>query len=1434
MFTRMMGLFDPNRRRQSVTMSLWTQAYTRNATYTGRIEQEFEAVQQFVTEERKDIDFVPIPDFVNHGIEPMNAIECIDSLPPILNDERDDSNLNIDLTLPRNVRMTLSHWLNVLKWNKCVNPEGYANNFQLSHVPNVESIQTTNQIISDMQSHSRQNQLLFAEMIASYMLKSNQFNSIMGGRMSTGLNEWLERWNRVNNNNPNQILHHQSRALVNDMFEEKVECEQFRDPRLRNRAPNAFEPLELSDHKWYPCGSKWWAQQWRLQTYGKQPLKTFNTNLNTIASKEGMKGKDENGYCPTNWVELDLMHKLIFCKRDIYVINATVHEQKKNKKSIIETIANKKYAYDSIASELLSMYECPFHRAALTAPLPTFIEWNQQNPLHSANREESAPIHSVQTEMSRYFLFYWLQKFVFIVNPNVEQTRDCMIGTIKILPGTFIVDMEQRLFGLVADVLGREWTIQFEKGERSTLDYIEYLTNELQLLASGVDRLSNELMHPNWELCVLQLQWRYEQCVVANHSHFNEHDQQLFLEVPDNVRTKDDVWNQMLVKIAVHDQLLLGDLEVNGGIITFEDPNSHLRGYSNTFQAKWQLNLIFFRNVAIFPLQHLGLRDFFICIKCPFRGIWPGQVRSPHKTPHNQTVCLYTYNADGYNVSTSENNPRVRESIKNHYISLHDYLLKNKMVSSIGAVVEDSNNTPFYEAMTTDIINCMFRGVRCEDGLVVYGLCALQNSDGKEVVSTSGRIGARSDRNDYMTSFSRLETIETRLAKRERHFKHMISQNHINYSQIAPNAYIPIYMGMEYNLRKGSFGNNIILTDQYKKQLANYLENKVELIRRKAGSSLSGLGLLYKLPSANLNGPETTHLIISGLLSVVAVVTQYSLPGWRVHKSMSSYYNRIFKNLSKSKYYGTSLIHSTYLGAATTSGLKTSKAINTFTSVLHLALFGSILGVDPNKLKILQKLVRWFGVYYSPLLGKSRMQWLVNECDQICEMIENDAEMNDIFLQKQTIPVWRNLVHLKMYWDPIANDYDGMAFEMGNKKSRFHNIHYVSQRKNEIIIKYSNNERCIKDFEFDLLSDAPSLGTGFRQLFEEDTEYNWRIHKLLKYRFNPLDESFEINLNHENGPFISRHIKLMKVSAIPAIYWEKLCEAIGHDGNTTPAISRRMRRSKVRECYNQIEDLIDYLFISNDDNEAEQIRTRFIQCLQNGTIQISSTNGFGLLWREFNDSVLRCDHLNQDMVWGKSRRRHIENFVMHLTGIWIIEGIYNDNFLSARIDASGPLHPESCMICVGEKWKTRDNADNLNYTSHSIESSPVVEATEEVFCCDVNEIISKMFIVHDHIAPTKHDMRMMYHAIEEFPPIEALFLKHENEEWEVPDGICKYWCGWAIQCMCPERRVNCQRCSCDPGRIIISCVEDLWPFYRLYSIFQGCIWRYLSATHNSE
>ena len=1434
MYSRFMGLFDPNRRRQSVTMNLWTQAHTRNAIYTERSRPQVDAVQEFVTEERKDMEFVPIPDFVNHGFEPMNRIECVDSWPEILNDARDESNLEIDLTLPRNIRMCLSHWLHQKKWDKCMNTEDYANNFQMKHVPNVESIYTTNNIVHDLQAHSIPNQILFADMLQAYMLKSNHFNSMMGARMSTSLNDWAESLHREDNNNENPIIYHQNRALVNDMFEENVQCEQFSDPRLNNRAPHAFDPMELRTHKWYPSGSKWFAQQWRLQLYGKQPLSVFNVNLDTVRSQEGMKGKDENGYCPNNWVELDLMHKLIFCKRNIYVINAMVNEQHKNKKNIIEKMENKKYAYDAIASELLSIYECPFHRAALTAPFDRYVEFNQQNPLHSENRDESSPIHSVQTEMSRFFLFYWLQKFVFIVNPQIEQTHDCMISTIKILPGTFIVDMEQSLFALVADVIGREWTIKIEKGERDTLEYIEYLTNELEILSSGIDRVSNELMHPNWQLSVLKLQWRYEQCGIINHCHFNENDQELFLKLPVDIISKDDIWNRMLTKIAVHDQLLLGDLEVNGGIIIFPDPNGHLRGYSNTFTAKWQFNLILHGNVAKYPLQHAGLRDFFVCIKCPFRGIWPGQVRSPHKTPHNQTVCLFSYNGDGYTISTSENNPRVRESIKNHYITLHDHLLKNKMVSSIGMVVEDSNNSPFYEAITSDIINCMFKGVRCSDGLVVYGLCALQNSDGKEVVATSGRIGSKSDRNDYMTSFSRLETIQTRMAKRERHYKHMISQDHINYSQITPNAYIPIYMGMEYNLRKGSFGNNIILTQQYKKQLANYLEKKVEILRRKAGSGLSGLGLLSKLPSANLNGPETTHLIITHLLAVIAVVTQYSLPGWRVHKSMSSYYNRIFKSLSKSKYYGTSLIHSTYLGAATTSGLKTSKAVNTYTSALHLALFGHILGVDPAKLLILRKTVAWFGVYYSPLLGKRRMQWLVDECDRICQLIENDAEMNDIFLRKQTIPVWRNLVHLKMYWDPIANDYDGMAFEMGNKKSRFHNIRYVSQRKNEIIIKYSNNERCIKDFEMDLLSEIPSLGRGFRELFEEDREYNWRIHKLLKYQFNPIDETFEINLNNNNGPFISKHVKLLKVKEIPALYWQKLCEAIGANGNTNPAISRRMRNSKVREAYNQIEDLIKYIFVANDEAVQEQIRRRFIECLQDGIIKMSSCNGFGLFWREFNDSVVRCDHLNKDMVWGKSRRRNIEDFVIHLTGIWIIDGIYNDKFLGARVNARGPYHPECCMICVGNRWQTAENSETLDYTTHSIQSSPVVEATDEVFCCDVNELICKMFIVHDHIAPTQDDLRMMYHAIEEFPPTNALFLKKENDEWEVPENIRKYWCSWAITCMCPESQVNCDRCGCDPGRIVITCVEDLWPYYRLYSIFQGCIWRYLAACKNSE
>ena len=1316
-----------------------------------------------------------------------------------------------------------------------------------SFIPDRLSVAAANFVTQHLESLHLQDARIIARIVGEYFVKCHYLTSVTGARAALAAKEWIEKFKREHGAGDAKFrnldhLDTQASNLIENLFGSNVQVTKHQDPKLTDRRLRSFEPVALYGSKWFPTGERFWANMWRLYFYNKIDASALSSIIRNYSKPDGCMSKEGSTWYPVSPYHLHMMHQILFCKYNVYIISGYVTYFETSEKGTIPVTVPCEYAYDKIPSHIRNWYNSTFHRPALLASFETHKEWKLGNPIHR-HRTDSKVIHSVQTEFSRHALFWWLQKVVFIVNKKQIATSNFWIETIRITIGTFITNLAKCEFGLVTDVISEKWSIDLDRNDMNFEEFANYLQSNLKKIQSNTERIQNDLIHPIWEVQVLPLQWKFGKCYNLEHDHFNATDQELFISVNSSCETWQQVEQNLIKQIQVNDDFRIGNLRINDGIASFPDPNSHLEGYESNFEYDWIWNFVIInepdRQQVCYTLLHNAFYDFLLRLNDPYFILWPGCVRHPDPAPGNMTVCPYTFNADGYHISASENNVRTRESIKQHYISLNDHLLRNNIVSSLGVLMEDSQNDPFYTVMEGDMLRCMFKGVDCENGLRVFCIPVANCSDSKEIKINTGIIGPISDRNDYSTTFSKYQDTATLKALHERHYAHNLSQLHLNKMRVSVHAFIPFFVGINWHRVKKNI-THLDLSTKFIQKFRNKIKSSIEILKRKAGIALKGIPSLSFLPSVNLAVAELMHNTIDGILGAIASVAIDSIKHIKNNAAMFRLYDETFRHLAYENGYRSSLTPSTHLFRGGGKGLKTSKAINTYISSFTLGVVGDALGVDPAILSTLRKMLTWLGLFHSPTLTGAKVVKLVNLCDEICQDIEKIPKLAKFFWNKGRIRVWRNLNQIKLFWLNSADRFIGMIFERLNKLSRLRDIKMKQQNKSAVLTQHTILERAIKDLETIILDNEGQLGSGFIELFQQDEEYCWLLHKLLKYC---LDDNGEFHLNRnadiDNCTFDSKFIKLMKVKNINASLWINICNKLksNDEENADDIIEAReltetnqMKRLNISQFWNNMDYILHFLFEWESEAEFDNIRSNFIIGLQDGSIEVSHTKGMSLFYREWGDCHVRCKKDRQDIVWIKSRVAGEKDGCAQLCGIFHIKGLCSNELLSRKINQDCSNKPNNFVLCLGYRWLPLDMSKSLNYENYDFESTPLVRPTSDICVFDAADIVMKMFCSHDHLIPSKENLRWMHNAIDNFPRMKHTHFPSENCS-KIPHRpeLVKYWCGFGIECLCDAKRVNCEVCECRPGKIVISCLSSEWRVFRLFGIYQGLIWRYFTT-----
>lgn len=533
------------------------------------------------------------------------------------------------------------------------------------------------------------------------------------------------------------------------------------------------------DHQWYPCSSKYWMDTWRKWMYSDHSTTAVQEAINRFNDIDGIREKHGRCWIPANpWV-LHAMHKNIFQLNHINEIHVNGLYQGKQSESKLAFTKTQKWGFDPYRQDIRSMYETPRHFNALTATLDQHINLKKQNPIHIRDSEDEVPrgrIHSCQTRLPRFAIWQFLELLTFVVDQSVPVTQHNVQKTLAVIPGTFIYNPAQCMYGLVTNMVRSDWIIKFVRHASETVSQFQTrITDNWEHIYDANNQIDENIeFELQRELIILPFEYKFQFCQSKVCDHSNVRDQQLFVRLPDQCVSLKHLYR----KIVLTDNFLIGSLIVSN-VAYFDDPN--LPDYKNdvrAFRPRWSWNHVIHNGYSKPPLNFDFIRDELENIRNDFADVWPGKASRDSKIH----VFPYKVNADGFNVHTGENSAQGFNSIKEHYISATStYLVCKTWLISFGVILDDSDGAPFYVSMTEEMLICLFLGILCNKGknneCLVIAIPTGFIVDGKEVKVLTGIIGSQGDQIDYLTNISRLLSFAERKLIPHRHHSNQISQS---------------------------------------------------------------------------------------------------------------------------------------------------------------------------------------------------------------------------------------------------------------------------------------------------------------------------------------------------------------------------------------------------------------------------------------------------------------------------------------------------------------------------------------------------------------------------------------------------------------------------------------------------------------------------------
>ena len=544
------------------------------------------------------------------------------------------------------------------------------------------------------------------------------------------------------------------------------------------------------DHEFYPTGSYFWTERYLLWMKGEWTSAQIKNEIESWHNPKCEIGNNPNIWRPRNLLHLYWIYQIRTKINHIKTISAKipVHSSVDNQSNVrIEKVT---YAYDPLSNDIKMWYKTPVYRISLMSNLKEWYKLYKKNPIHCRENDESRKqnykIHICQTRISKYFLMHFLEKITFI--NNKYDNGKFHNHTLMIKPGMFIWNESKKIYGLVMDIISENWSFKMHKNKinETTLDWTDRLISKIQQFKQyqqHSDQSSDIEMNPEYEIIILPLIYKYSNCKPSyNHNHKVNDELELCLKLNNSFVNDEHIWHSsyqmqmhhMYKQIKVDDEFCVGSIQIGSKYILYNPNDSTNCELPN--DKFWYWKYIIYKDKAYSPLYFWEVIKMIVILTDPYASVIPG-LGSPQD---NVTCCLLQSCFDGFRVFKTDAGISGYTNLKENYVSPVHHLLNKCLISSIGTVYENANNTPFYKLFMEDVIRLMFKGIEIqidnERTIHVFALLISILNDGKEIKSACGLAGPSNDKNDYFTTMRSINTLLDCLVQAIRHQRVLLTQ----------------------------------------------------------------------------------------------------------------------------------------------------------------------------------------------------------------------------------------------------------------------------------------------------------------------------------------------------------------------------------------------------------------------------------------------------------------------------------------------------------------------------------------------------------------------------------------------------------------------------------------------------------------------------------
>ena len=269
--------------------------------------------------------------------------------------------------------------------------------------------------------------------------------------------------------------------------------------------------------------------------------------------------------------------------------------------------------------------------------------------------------------------------------------------------------------------------------------------------------------------------------------------------------------------------------------------------------------------------------------------------------------------------------------------------------------------------------------------------------------------------------------------------------------------------------------------------------------------------------------------------------------------------------------------------------------------------------------------------------------------------------------------------------------------------------------------------------------------------------------------------------------------------------------------------STSVKKNHLDIFWKNIHKLFDLMFEeSNYAYDIEEICNEFEQGLQLGSITITKLHKIGIYHHAFTDGWIA----RNDSVWlrnyaGVNQFSRVIDFyqIKGLQDLWINP---DDNSVQWRLAWQNNKFNKlnNFVVGMGREFGTELTGEQRNLENYTGRNTPLLDApnnNDEIIFFPWNDIIQQVYVIHDHVSPTKQQMAILsQHLPFLFQQSSNPINFPVNSKQPNNPNILFTYCGYGLPTNLDD--------SIPPIKQIkhFCCLDD-HPKVRIYSIYQGYI-----------